>query len=259
MTESIIETVRDKSRPANEHIAHVTGMSCVPKAVSFRDKENGEAYYSLAGSLAYPAVKTPGFGVIIAVLKNGNEQQNFKVLAETEAQSIDNLLDSCLKMCQRWGFPESFSFLYGDPERFLSALTDFNLREENSGLYLAPPNDFQQPNRTEIYLQRIRSALGPNKNGQKGLHLGNCDKLRAYLQNFPTGAAKIQIEDFPAVAALGYGLHSLAASRPWMESTDERISYADRAEVEQQQMFDALGYTDAEVGYFDDGDTIGTL
>jgi hypothetical protein len=110
---------------------------------------------------------------------------------------------------------------YGDQLRFSTFLSDYNQAYERNnddkGLYLAPPADFEQPNRTEIYLERIKSLLKPDKHGKKHLILGRCEKLRSQLQNLPSIASAVKIEDFPAVGALAYAVHSLMATRPWLQ------------------------------------------
>ena len=71
--------------------------------------------------------------------------------------------------------------------------------------------------KTEIFLERIRSLLKPDEEGKKHLIIGPCEKLRSQLQNLPADARAIKIEDFPAVAALAYAVHSLMATRPWLQ------------------------------------------
>ena len=105
--------------------------------------------------------------------------------------------------------------------RFSTFLSDFNetyeRNNEDEGLYLASQDEFEQQNRTEIYLERIKSLLKPDNRGKKHLILGHREKLRSQLQNLPADARAIKIEDFPAVSALAYAVHSLMANRPWLQ------------------------------------------
>jgi len=265
--ESIIKTIRDKAHPQSKRIAFITGAQWVPQPTYYRNNENGDNYYTLAGALAYPSERLPGFAVIVAAMKEAEtpSEPRFKVLDEIEAPTVEGLLKLCAQRRWRWHYPKLLGFFYGDHERYSSALTEFNTHIERSqegdrGLYLAQPADFEQPNKTEIYLERIRSYLTTCEDGRKRLSLGSCDKLRIHLEKLPTDAAKLHIEDFPAVAALGYALHSMAQGRPWMESADSRIEtyvdFQDYAESEQVRSFDDLDHSE---NYFDEGDTTGTI
>jgi hypothetical protein len=213
---SIVEVVRDKHHDFNEHIAAVNGERYAPKPNYYHNRETGEDYWSLAGAVAFPALRTPGFVVIVAVIRDGDsEEPVFKVLDEIEESSIDALLKSCARLRYRYGYPHQLEYFYGDPERYMAIVSDFNRRQDR-GLYLAHPSDFQAQNRSEIYLERIWSYLKPGPDGKKRLILGKCERLRSHLQNLPKEVQSI--EDYPGVAALGYALHSLESMKAWMKS-----------------------------------------
>jgi hypothetical protein len=257
-TRSIIKSVRDKRQADNQHIARITGIQYIPKKIYYRNIETGEAYYDLCGAIAFPAYQAPGFAVIVAVEKNASDDgPRFKVLDEIEDDNLEGLLQSCIQRRQRWGYPDLLRTFYGDPERFHTFLCDFNKKFQkdhhpDKGIYLAPPSDFYLLNRSEIYLERIKSFLKPDKNGWKRLILGSCNNLRTHLQNLPGDVSLGKIEDFPAAAALGYAVHSTALLRPWMRFVKHkqairtiRNDYEDYVASQQQEaLYDLFSFND---------------
>jgi hypothetical protein len=213
---SIIQVIRDKHHEFNEHIAELNGEHYVTIPNYYHNIETNEDYWAIVGALAFPANRTSGFAVIIAAIKNGTtDAPVFKVVAEIEESDVDTLLQTCEHRRYRYGYPHQLECFYGDLERFRSIVADFNQRQER-GLYLVQPADFHSQNRSEIYLERIWSDLKPGSDGTKRILLGECDRLRAHLHNLPK---EIQsIEDYPAVAALGYAVHSLELMKPWKKS-----------------------------------------
>mgnify|MGYP001819833757 FL=1 len=220
---SVICRVRDREQPISDHIAEITKQRYVPKPYYYRHRKTGEEYYTIGGALAWPSVGLPGFAVIVAVLKDDPKKPTFKVLEEIEGSELKALVNTCIQARYKWGYPNQYllDLWFGDYVRFSTSLSDFNeaYERENSdtGLYLSPPNDFEQPNRTEIFLERVRSLLKPDEVGKKQLIIGPCEKLRSQLQNLPADAGKLIIEHFPAIAAISYVIHSLTANRPWLQ------------------------------------------
>lgn len=218
---SVIQRVRDKQQPISNHIAEITGQQYVTKPYYYRHEETGEEYYTITGAMGWSSDDRPGFAVIVAALKSVPKEPTFKVLQETESNDMAALVTACIQTRNTWGYPYLLDLWYGDPLRFSTFLSDFNetyeRNNDDGGFYLAPPDDFEQQNRTEIYLERIKSLLKPGEDGKKHLVLGPCDKLRSQLHNLPSDARKIEIEDFPAVSALAYAVHSLMATRTWLQ------------------------------------------
>ena len=271
-TKSVIKPVRDKRQADNQHIARITGIKYTPKKIYYRNIETGEAYYDISGAIAFPAYPAPGFAVIVAAVKNTSDMEpRFKVLDEIEDDSFEGLLQSCIQRRQRWGYPDLLRNFYGDHERFHTFLSDFNKKfkkdhHPDKGINLMPPMDFQLTNRSEIYFQRIKSFLRPDKSGWKRLILGSCNNLRTHLQNLPGDVSMGKIEDFPAAAALGYAVHSIAMSRPWMRFVKHEQGirtilddYEHYAAYQQRESLDQLSsFND---GYDDGGgdDLISTI
>ena len=220
--ESIIKAVRSKRHESDQHIAKITGRRYVPKPTYYRNTKTGEKYYAFVGAFAFPVGRTPGFALIVAALKTDENHMapTLRVVDELEDLDLEELLDACEKRRHRWGYPDQLEFFYGDPGRFLQAVCKFNERLETKadsagGFYLAQPSGFESQNRTEVYLQQIRSLLRPSDNRVKRLILGDCQRLRSHIQNMPLDVQKI--EEHPAVAALAFAVHSLVATSPWLK------------------------------------------
>lgn len=156
----------------------------MPKPVYYRNTETDEDYFAISGALAWPTYDRPGFAVIVAALKDDPKDPTFRVIQEIEGYDIPSLLTSCIQARYKWGYPYLLNFWYGDYLRFSTFLSDYDQHYEREksdrGIYLAPPNDFDRLNRTEIYLSRIRSFLTPDDQGKKRLFLDLCEKLRSY-------------------------------------------------------------------------------
>ena len=238
----------------NRHIAKITGVREVPKPTYYKNIENGDEYYAIVGALAFSYHRAPGFALIVAAVKDGknHEDPKIKVLDEIEsAKGIEGLLQACINRRERWGYPETLRIFYGDQERFLTAVSDFNQKVSQArtekGIFLTPPADFHLSNASEIYLERIKSLLRKDINGEKRLSLGSCKKLRTYLQNLPSDADKRHIEEYPGVCALGYVVHSILSLRPWMRFVKHergiktiQNDYEDYAARHQREAYDYL-------------------
>jgi len=80
-----------------------------------------------------------------------------------------------------------------------------------------PAADIKTPINTPIYLQTLLSYAIP-VDGKERLLLETCNRVRTQLNNLPKDANRI--EEFPAVAALAYAIHSLLGFKPWERSTE---------------------------------------
>jgi hypothetical protein len=212
---SIIKKIRTKKPPNLDHIAMITGSRWVAKPPFYRNIETGEDYFDIAGAVAWPGENLAGFAVIVAAVNMREKEPALMVLAEIEEKSIEDLISACVEIRERYGYPELLDMWYGDYLRFSSLIGDINTRFEKQsgkgkGFYITQPDDFEVPNNFEIYLHRIRSCLKAPDSGGKQLILGNCNRLRNYLQNLPPDAVKNgSIEEYPAVASLGFAVHTL--------------------------------------------------
>jgi hypothetical protein len=259
--ESLIVKVRDKfrDRDHDDHIAQVTGLRRVPVPAHYRHIETGDEFYDISGALAWPAADSPGFGVIVGVKKAGDPQEPaLETLAEFESPSVEGLLKACCEIRGRWGFPEVLGVWLADQERFSPIVTDFNhSRKALDAFIVSPPYDFERPNRTEVYLQRIFELLRPGRGGEKRLFLGGCSRLQACLRDLPHDAAqRCQIEQWPAAAALGYAVHTLLVLKPWIVFLKHRRLVGTRGDQddsflglpmhEQREVMELLNMVDIE-------------
>jgi hypothetical protein len=215
----MIRKIRGKKPLNQDHIAEITGVTVVSKPDHYQDDDTGEEFFHIAGGLAWPAADEPGFAVVVGAIMGGDPQEPaLKVLDEVESSSIIGLLQECAERRARWGFPHLLHDWLGDNDRFHTIVTDFNAdRKEGNVLIISPAYDLDKPNRGEIYLGRLQYLLKPGRSGQKRLFFGARSKISGLLQNWPNNAAQVEIEQRPAVAALGYVVHSMLVYKPWLQ------------------------------------------
>jgi hypothetical protein len=268
--QSIIVSVADRRQAAvNARIAAIEGRRYVPRPVFFRNLKSGAEYYAIAGAIAFPVGKAPGFALVAGILKEiGREQApRLRVLNEIEEPTIVGLLAACEKARWLWGFPRTLSVWIGDPERYMQAIADFNDRNEmgtsdnREGIYLSPPADFEDSRRDELYLETIRQLLSPGPDGEKRLMIGNSPRLRAHLQNAQPDLKKV--EEIPALAGLGFAVHTLLSDQPWLDFTrPERFHptiKADGFEQVPSWLWEDDEASDEDWGQCDDGDLVTTV
>ncbi len=213
-------------RRVEEHIAEITCRNSYVKPAFYRNIETGGEYSWLAGGVGWSCGQMPGYCCIIGVEKPETNagRIRFRVLDEQESPSVKSVLESCLYLRDRWGYgkySELFEFWYGDYKRFSPIINAFNstlIRNpgDTNGLYFATPSAFEMENRFQIYVERIRECLSPDETGQKRLVLRDCQIIRTRIQNMPPEAIdKADVDQFPAIAAVGFAVHSLSEAKPW--------------------------------------------
>jgi hypothetical protein len=258
---SIIKKIRTKKPPNVDHIAMITGIRWVAKPPFYRNIETGEDYFDIAGAFAWPGDNLAGFAVIVAAVKRDEKEPVLKVLAEIEEKSIEDLVSACVEIRGRYGYPELLDLWYGDYLRFSSLITDINVEIEkqhgkDNGFYITQPDEFEAPNNFEIYLHRIRSCLKAPDSGEKQLILGNGNRLRNHLQNLPPDAiTNGSVEQYPAVASLGFAVHTLMAQRPWINHAESETLIS--TQKDDYEIFAAREHIDAQryLGVDDFSDT----
>lgn len=229
---SVIERVRGREHPkfSDEHISMITGQRFIAPGHYFRNRNTGQEYATIVGAIGWPG-RRPGYGLILGVSREKQHKRpTFECLAEVEAKSPLKLLNACAGMRDRWGFHESPDILrswYAEPEKFLSIWAGFNAKLSKNapglGLYPCPPLDIERFDAFSIYLSQVLTCLEPNREGRKRLVIRSCSILRNQLQAVPQpgeSKGKLTADDFPAVAAAGFAVHSLMIIRPWMTRTE---------------------------------------
>jgi hypothetical protein len=278
--ECVIDFIKDRSRlsGADEHIMMITGEQRIPKPVYYRHKETGAEYSFLCGGIGWPRdpKESPGFAVVVAVDKTSDDRPVMRTLDEMEAPTVEGLLEECVRLQKEYGYSECsdlFRYWYGDPTRSDTFVNLFNYGEDASKdpdrVYIAAPYDFDRPNAFERYSNQIWGSLAADSSGRKRLYLDACVKLRNHIQNTPPdAAAKGEIRDFPAIAALGGVVHSLMMVQPWLEfSKPERTvaTIQDPLEELQEQNERVLWemengiYGYGEMDEYDDGELVSTI
>lgn len=249
----------------DRRIAYIEGTRLVRKAHFYRNTETKEEYLHICGGLALPGGGHPGFAVIVAVVKNDEEEPPFKVLEEIEEVDIESLLQKCINLRERYGFqkcPELLRVWHGNSKHLADFVTDFNKKlwkkdKEAEWIILSPPlYESEEPHALKIYLTRIRSC-------KKRLSLGSCNKLLNHIHNVPPEVAlKKSPEDYLAVACLGGVIHSLMPREPWLKPVhpEETLptmkdDYNDYAEQVHEEALRGLGVGGVDFGELDEYDT----
>jgi len=260
---NIIEKIREgRTQPTHvdKHIAMITGQPFFPSPIHYRNEETDDRYYHIAGSIGWPS-KKPGFGLILAVEKTDSKRPPFRVLEEHEDQDIERLMRWCLQIRQKYGFKRAglMEFWYGDCQRFNTIVSNFNEKQnraEKYGLFITPPYDFELSNSFEIYLNQIRTCLSTDQSGTKRLYLGEAKGLVNHIKNLPPDIlTKGKIQDYPAIAALGFVIHTLTVSKPWEQTVgyDELgLTTFEQYAVKDQQ--DAFRYLQQGDGFMPDAE-----
>jgi hypothetical protein len=280
--ECVLEPIKSKNviSGADQHILSITGEQFLSKPVYYRHNETRAEYCYLAGGIGWPRdpKEKPGFAVIVAVDKTSGDRPAMRVLEEAEAPTVEGLLKECVRLQKKYGYSECsdlFRFWYGDPERSDTFVNLFNYREDASkdpdSVYIVAPYDFDRPNAFERYTNQIWSGLATDPvSNRKRLYLGDCVKLRNYIQNTPTDAAtKGNVKDYPAIVALGGVVHSLMMLMPWLEfARPERVTptmhdpVSDLQEAQECALWEEengiYGYGEMDE-YDDDGALVSTI
>ena len=199
------------------------------RTVRYVNTVTHEEYLCLAGGFAWPGLK-PGYAVVVAVQQTEDEGAPlFKTIAEVEEYDVETLLQKTWELYLMYGvncitIPWSW---YGDPETGLSPFMDRFTRKlldtgEERPFFLVPPPQYREPDAFGAYCRTVYSLLRPER---KQLILGVCTRLRAQLNEMGNLAAVTgNVEEYPAIAALGYVLSAMITYEPWMMEIEEPYS-----------------------------------
>ena len=178
----------------------------------YRDMDNGRHYQRIVGGLAWPGIK-PGFAVILGENLRKDYDLNahhIRILAEFESLDIEELFKWCV-FSHSWFKGEWYLSLENKP---MMGLVYNDNRFEHLSIGRAPYS--ADPKGFRFYVAIFRRHLQSEK---KTLHLGENSRLPSYLLELDTkDISTADIDEFPAVAALGYALTTLdlwdSAGRP---------------------------------------------
>ena len=198
--------------------AHAMGkpMPRRERPIRYKNRLAGDEYLALAGGFAWPGER-PGFAVILAAQQlQEDEEPIFRALAEIEHDNVEELIKGAIDLYDRCGLKECREIpfkWYGDYD---NRLDDFiQKRKGRSRLALVPPPYFEEPNRFDIFCRKILSVY------EKRFTPGPCTRLFAYLNQFSSNYVRGKdIDEYPAIFALGAVLTALLDYRPWFFPRD---------------------------------------
>jgi hypothetical protein len=197
--------------------ARITGEEPGFQARSFyyRATRNWEEYQEIVGGFVGPALN-PGFAVVVGLGRKDDPQINpewnlgskrITVLAEVESEGLTDLMAGALVLRKLYA-PALDKGFYCDPDEALifRIARIMEKLEDEPPFVLLPGIYFEQASAFRDYVATLTLF-------RRVLDRGNCDKLRAQMDNFPKEALvsteKKAWEDYPAVMALAYAVHGL--------------------------------------------------
>jgi hypothetical protein len=197
--------------------ARITGEEPGYQARSFyyRTTRNGQEYQEIVGGFVPPALN-PGFAVVVGLGRQDDSQiepawnlgtRRITVLAEVESEGLTELMAGAL-MLRKLYAPALDKGFYCDPDGALifRIAQIMEKLETEPPFVLLPGIYFEQASAFRDYVATLTLY-------RRVLDRGNCEKLRAHMDNFPKEALvsteKKAWEDYPAVTALAYAVHGL--------------------------------------------------
>ena len=219
----VIEIIKPSDPVHDPHLDSLNiGHSEEPGQLRYRHIETKEEFVHLDGAVAWPGKDgLPGFILVVGVQMEGKKPL-FKCLEEAEDTEVTGILSKCLSLREKYGFHLSDRFLFQlwwGLQSFPSLFNRFNedikkgKPDEPEGVYFKEPIDFKKGGKYfEVYSRGLREGL---RSGM--ITLGDCNRLRNAINSFPTDAAqRFTEDDSPPVFALGCLVHSLLATKPWL-------------------------------------------
>ncbi len=141
----------------------------------------------------------PGFIVIVGETIIDRQLNRF-ILAETQCNTMGDLLRDAIKLQQRFKLKRWHSVSLPNIERYVDI---FNKKQFDKGEQRLLPLD--EPLEANDYIQvSIELILDSVQTGSKTLHFFKDSSLPAQLQALPSVTRQLKIHEYPAVAALGY-------------------------------------------------------
>lgn len=178
--------------------------------VYWEDLKTGKAYRRVVIGFSWPAAK-PGYIVVLAEDKYRDarsDNYSINVAAESEQHGMDLFVEKLHEVAELYCVTD----LYGDPENkvgreFLAVFNDKLSRQGRRGVYISRAPMQGERAQFEYGVQTILRLL---RSGRKVLFLGDQSRLPGYLMELqPQDISKADPQDFPAVAALAYGVTAI--------------------------------------------------
>jgi hypothetical protein len=180
----------------------------------YQCRKTGARYRRVVGGLAWPGLN-PGFAVIVAEdLKKDDalDVRHLRVLDEAEEARIEDLIRWCDMIeanCKMVSLTWHTNLNNRPAMEFVYQFRKNLQGTGRHGFSLSNAPYVDDPRGFEFAVNMLKKHLFKER---KYLHLGETSKLPGYLMNLDTMELKKErAEDFPAIAALGYAVATLAS------------------------------------------------
>jgi len=179
-------------------------------SVYWEDSKTGNSYRKVVIGFSWPAAK-PGYIVVLSEDKYRDARSdlhNINVVADFEQHGMDLFVEKLHEVAELY----SVTDLYGDPENkvgreFLAVFNDRLSRQGRRGSWISSPPMQGERAQFEYGVQTILRLLRASR---KTLFLGETSRLPAALMELqPQDVSRASPQDYPAVAALAYGVTAL--------------------------------------------------
>lgn len=173
---------------------------------SYYDEDNKRMYGRIVIALSWP--REMGFACVVAAglhEEKGTNQKPFYVLAEIDANNLNDLLRRCLDLHDTYKAEEIYAYKDVTYKRLLAQWN--NNRGSQPTMYTSAPPYTDTAN-IEYHINLIKSKLSPDKH----LFFFEGSKLPGCLASVPSSEVRDATEDkYSEVAALGYAVAGLTS------------------------------------------------
>ena len=167
-------------------------------------------YRRIAGGLGWPSGESPGFIVVVAEDYHKDPTLKFRhlrLLTEYESMDVSRLVK------RLYDFQNTYLVnpWYGENENELMIhfVSRFNkaLGPKKKGIHITGAPFVEDPHSLRFYANQIKNLMGVAK---KALHFGASSQLPGQLGALtPDDVQMKKVQDFPAIAALGFAVAGL--------------------------------------------------
>ncbi|NIQ17738.1 MAG: hypothetical protein GTN43_02915 [Candidatus Aenigmarchaeota archaeon] len=180
----------------------------------YRNEETGDEYRRVVGGMGWPFKEKPGFIVVVAedfAEIPGPGKRRLTVIYEKEDDQIEGIFRKVIE-AQRFHWLEG---IWGNRshENMMALIRQFNDEQNKKQgalvhILYAPKCD--EPDNLTYYAHIIKKQLTKPRN----LYFGPESQFPSYLSALPSEKVKGLVDQWPAIAALGYALAALEVHGP---------------------------------------------
>ena len=190
----------------NKFVAEIQGKRSHEREYLWMGGER--PYTHITGGIILPQFEASGYIVTVGVGKNNR----FHCLEEFESRDELDLISRAKSLQAEYG-PGVIRTWWGDAEHLMSLVND-----GDNPVIISFPIDYDKSDSFQIYRARLGVSL---LNNAKQFYFHDCDKLKSQVVAFNRDKTASE-KNNPAVAMLGWVVHTLLMYRPW-EQAVERI------------------------------------